>query len=135
MIRFTTLFHLIVRIFLIVCAFAAWAGFSYLLGAISSLFGILRSQETAQFLIAGLMAVVFMACLAAWAGPFLDAIASYFYIREDLKTKVSFAEAKALSFLFTADSKGKWYPASETRKLPEEQRKSYLFGFAKRISG
>jgi hypothetical protein len=64
----------------------------------------------------------------------LDALAAYFYVREDLKTPISFVEAKKLSFLFAGDSKGKWYPLEEVAKMPNEQRKPYLFRFADRVA-
>ena len=63
----------------------------------------------------------------------LDALAAYLYVRQELETPVSFAEAKALSFLFRGNTLGKWYPMIETRKLPKEERKQYLFDFAARV--
>ncbi len=77
-----------------------------------------------------IMAVAIIALLENKFDASLDALAAYLYVRQTLGTTVSFEEARALSFLFIGDADGKWYPLSEARKLPKENRKQYLFDFA-----
>lgn len=67
------------------------------------------------------------------AGPFLNNLSSFLYIRRDLKAKVTFNEAKLLSFLFVPNDSGKWYPLDHIPTLPEDQRKQQLFILAQQI--
>jgi hypothetical protein len=81
-------------------------------------------------------AVVFVACLIVYSkltAKYEEEVGAYFYLRGELETQVSFQEAKALSFLFSGENGGKWYPLAEVKKLPKEQRKQYLFDFAERV--
>ncbi len=62
-----------------------------------------------------------------------NAISAYQYIRGHLKTKVSFSEARKLSWLFVPNKTGKWWPMKEIRDLPTEIRRTVLFQTAESI--
>lgn len=121
--------HLVVKM----GTFFAWGlscvGLGYLLETIGRLLG-LSVEQIVPYGIAFVIVSAAVAYLLHRYDPILDAFSAYLYIRQGLETRVSFAEAKALSFLFAGDAEGKWYPLAEVRKLPEENRKQYLFDFA-----
>jgi hypothetical protein len=56
-----------------------------------------------------------------------DDLSTFFYVRRTLKTVITYKEAKDLIILFTPNETGKWYPLSEIKALPENERKAYLF--------
>lgn len=57
---------------------------------------------------------------------YLSIVASWLYVRATLRTRVTFAEAKALRKLFQLDLSGKWIPLREIKALPDEQRHGAL---------
>lgn len=62
-----------------------------------------------------------------------DPISTMLYLLFSCKTKVSYAEANKVSFLFNGELNGKWYPFYSLEDVPEEFRKQVLFEFADRI--
>lgn len=135
MIRFTTGYHLIVNLAFIATLFALWALTDEVVSAITTHFDILRNYESYSFLIAGALTVIVLAPLLAYlTGSFLHTLATFCYLNITLRTRVSFVEARSVAFLFSGDSKGKWYPLDELTDLPKEKRRDYLFTFADRVS-
>jgi len=59
---------------------------------------------------------------------------SYLYIRLWLFTPVTVREARDLAPLFSLGEGGKWYPCTDVRKLPREQRKAFLYAVLERYS-
>jgi hypothetical protein len=123
--------HLVVKM----GTFFAWGlsciGLGYLLETVVRFLGPSVEQIVPYGIAFVIVSGVFAYLLHRY-DPTLNAFSAYLYIRRGLETPVSFAEAKALSFLF-AGVNGKWYPLSETSKLPKENRKQYLFDFAARV--
>ena len=126
MIRFTTLFHLALNILLIASVFVVW----WLFGELMDLAPFSSEHETVQLFVSFGGAFVSVGTIAYRYRQGLNALASYLHIRTSLRTAVSLAEASELAFLFTVNSKGKWYPLYEVVKLPKGQRREYLFAFA-----
>ena len=124
--------HAVVKLLTFFAFAMAWLGLGYLLEIGFDFLGLSLEQlipyGTAFVVVSGLTAY-----LLHKHDDALDAFSAYLYIRRGLETPVSFAEAKALSFLFVGDANGNWYPLAETRKLPKEERKQYLFDSAARI--
>ena len=118
--------------------FFAWGGliigFGYLAQVVAAYFGLSKEREAIPFFVAfAIVSGVFFYLLHRY-DHILDALAAYWYLKRDLKTPVSWEEAKALSFLFVGDKEGQWYPLAGVRKLPKDQRKQYLFDFAAEIA-
>jgi hypothetical protein len=67
------------------------------------------------------------------AGRFFAVLSSFLYVRVELKTKISWKDASFVSFLFTANSTGKWYPMHNIIGLPKEQRVNYIISFAIKV--
>ena len=67
------------------------------------------------------------------AGKFFAVLSSFLYVRVELKTKIRWKDASFVSFLFTANSTGKWYPMHNVLELPKEQRVNYIIGFAIKV--
>ena len=64
---------------------------------------------------------------------YLHFLTSYLQLRLVLGVNVTFKEAKSLAALFVLNEEGAWFPVEEVKKLPKEERKSYLFKFAKKV--
>jgi hypothetical protein len=129
--------HLAVKVVTLFAWGGSWISLGYLLHQLTSSVLALPEEydELVPYGIAFLVVSGVLAYLFHKHDPWFDAVAAYFYIRQDLRTPVSFAEAKALSFLFAGDEEGRWYPMKEVRKLPKDQRKQYLFDFAAKVGG
>jgi len=55
-------------------------------------------------------------------------VPTYLYIRHDLQTPISLADARKLEFIFLCPFDPKrWRPHREVLQLPREQRREYLF--------
>ncbi|MEI8393066.1 MAG: hypothetical protein WCG40_11265 [Actinomycetes bacterium] len=52
---------------------------------------------------------------------------TYLYIRFDLKTPISFRDARKLKKIFQGHAVDTWLPHDEVLSLPREQRRAYLF--------
>ncbi len=63
----------------------------------------------------------------------IDPVSTMLYLLFSCKTKVSYTEARKVSFLFNGELNGKWYPFYSLGDVPEEFRKEVLFEFADRI--
>lgn len=62
---------------------------------------------------------------------YADWFATY-HVNKDLRTPISWDEARQVSFIFSGHLEdGQWYPMKQIRDLPEEQRRPYLFNFAR----
>lgn len=57
----------------------------------------------------------------------MHTLSSFLYLRFALWTPVSWAEARALAPLFVLTEQATWLPLSEVRKLPRQERKSYIY--------
>lgn len=57
----------------------------------------------------------------------IQTLSSFLYLRLALWTPVSWAEARFLAPLFVLTEQDTWLPLSESRKLPREERKSYIY--------
>jgi hypothetical protein len=128
--------HLAVKMVTFFAWAGAWIALGYVLHRITSPLLALSKKydELVPYGIAFLIVSGILAYLFHKHDPWFDAVGAYFYIRQDSGTTLSFAEAKALSFLFVGDADGKWYPLTEVKKLPKEKRKQYLFDFAAQIA-
>ena len=60
-------------------------------------------------------------------------LSAYLYVRHTLKTKISWKNVSKVSWLFTPNESGKWYPMKEVLQLPEGERENYLFRRANEI--
>lgn len=58
---------------------------------------------------------------------------TFLYVNLMLGTKVSAREAGLVAFLFDGSLNGRWYPLTSIRRLPEHQRRSALFRFAREL--
>lgn len=118
--------------------FSIAGGFAFLMDA-SDILGKLKTSGTINIII--FMVLLFVSygltryIYSKTAGIFFDTLSSYLYIKYKLKTKMSWKEAGFVSFLFSPNGSGNWYPMTEVLKLSEEkgdiilnilQRKSYL---------
>jgi hypothetical protein len=63
--------------------------------------------------------------------PVLRTLSSYLYIRTQLKTPVSFAEARPLREIFCPAAEETWHPLRRISELPESQRREALFAQAR----
>ena len=134
MIRYTTGYHLFIRLVIafggmFLAILPAW-----FITEVVIVFGMPRAYEGIPFMAVWVACIVYEIRLTDRHQDTLDAIAAYFYIRETLKTHVTFGEAEALSFLFLADKNRKWYPVREVKKLPKAERRGYLFAFAQSVA-
>lgn len=127
---YTTGHHLFVKVLI----FVAWGALLTLSGFAAELLAT-GDYQIIPLLILGTLATLLVIYLENRFDAQLDALASYLHIRESLDTPVSFREAAELSFLFVANSDGKYYPLLEVLKLPKSDRKTYLFDVAKKIRG
>src|SRR5690348_5925628 len=123
---YTSGFHLAIKLGaalggLLLSLLPAWLVAEALIGA-----GMPKKYEVVAYLVVMGAWVVIQAKLTDKHQDFFDTLAAYLYIREELETKVSFEEAKALSSLFSGHD-GTWHPLTEVRKLPKDERKVYLF--------
>ena len=69
----------------------------------------------------------------AFFSTFLDTFIAYLYLRAILWVDVNWREAKSLSRLFVGNKSGTWYPLTEVRSIPRNQRKDYVYAFAQRL--
>lgn len=67
------------------------------------------------------------------AARFFNTLSSFFYVRQELKTKITWKDAAYVSFLFTPNPTGKWYSLYGVLRLPEEQRLAYILNFADKL--
>ena len=67
------------------------------------------------------------------AARFFNTLSSFLYVRQELKTKISWKNAAYVSFLFTPNPTGKWYTMYGVLRLPEEQRLAYILDFADKL--
>ncbi|MBV5313565.1 MAG: hypothetical protein JZU47_09730 [Prolixibacteraceae bacterium] len=65
------------------------------------------------------------------AGRFFNTLSAFLYVRDELKTKISWKEAGFVSFLFTHNGTGKWFPMYNVLKLPEKERVNFIIDYAK----
>jgi hypothetical protein len=104
----------------------------WLLAKLAMSLGMPESFEVVPYIVSMAACVLTYAWFADKSEVF-DAVPAYFYVRNKLKTAITFEEARRLSFLFDGCLNGKWYPLTEVRNLPAEQRKQYLFDFANKF--
>ena len=127
---YTSGFHFFIRFGLAFIGLGVGILVGWLLWVVAAFLGLPAKYEIAPFLLGfGIVVVVWIKLTDRYQG-FLDAIAAYLYIREELETPVSFQESKQLSFLFAGDAEDKWYPLSHVRELPKAERKQYLLDVA-----
>jgi hypothetical protein len=106
----------------------------WLLDKAAEFLGMPSKYEVVPYLTA-LFAWVICGIVIAERAEFYDTVPAYFYIKGELETPSLMMKLKQLSFLLNGSLNGRWYPLTEIRKLPQEQRKPYLFSFARRVSG
>jgi hypothetical protein len=81
-----------------------------------------------------------LSVFAVWAtwhfvtGPLINTLSSYLYITRELKTPVSWSDARNLRWLFVVNFQGTWYPLKHIRRLPKEQRREALFAQAQQVT-
>ncbi len=66
-------------------------------------------------------------------GGFFHYLQTFLYVNINLGTKITFKEAKSLTFLFLPNDEGTWYPMKGIKELPKEYRRKVLFESTKRI--
>jgi hypothetical protein len=116
--------------------FSVVGGFAFLLDT-SDILGKLKTGVTINFIV--FMALLFVSygltryIYSKTAGRFFDTLSSYLYIKYKLKTKMSWKEADFVSFLFSPNGTGQWYPMKEVLKVSEEKRVSHIKYFAEKI--
>lgn len=86
-----------------------------------------------KILILGLISVFFF--LFFINSSLFNDLSSYFYVKYSLKVNVDFSEAQEFSFLFKANHMGLWYPLTEVKLLPKDERKKYIYNFIARLKG
>ena len=83
------------------------------------------------FLIGGIFLAKYI--FAITAARFFNTISSFLYVRQELKTKITWKNADYVSFIFTPNPTGKWYTMYGVLRLPEEQRLGYILNFADKL--
>jgi hypothetical protein len=136
MIRWTTNYHLLGRLIFLVLAFTCWGVFGAVIVSIAqAYFNASKDNEIYYaYIPAGILSIL-VAVFLDEKVFILNDVATFLYIRNTLKTDVSLEEAKRLTFLFSGNNNGKWYPMEEIRKLPKESRREHLFERASSIAG
>ena len=128
---------------LIVPRIVVWAALliSIILGAIYLIDNIDFSKVglgTNMNTVLDILAIIFGYLLSRYLyaltfGRIFSTLSTYLYLRIELKTKMSWKDADFVSFLFTPNETGKWYPMDNVLKLPEKDRPKAVLEFAKKV--
>jgi len=127
-ISYTTGFHRDLQVLNMFFYMFSWLGLAYLGEVYIKLYSETFSLILSIVLSAGIIAYLEIKFIY----PIINPLAAFLYLRLPLRTKVNFAEAKKLSFLFSGEM-GKWYPLEIVRNLPKEKRREYVFNFARQF--
>ncbi len=65
--------------------------------------------------------------------PWYETLESFLYIRVNLRTNISFTEAREFNELLSPSAFGKWYPLKEIRDVQKNDRRKALFELKQQI--